>query len=42
MPDGFGLKFENNFVKLEISLKRKKDLNLGPKRTYLGIFGLEF
>ena len=45
------LEFENAFVIFEISalgsflfqsLKKKKFLNLGSKKSYLGIFGLEF
>ena len=47
-----GLEFENKIVILEIStlkfvklqnfLKKEKNLNLGPKIRYLGIFGLDF
>ena len=34
--------FENTIVIFEISTKKQKYLNLGPKMPYLGIFGLEF
>ena len=49
--DIFGLESENNiflfkistlnFVYLQNFAKKQKGLNLGPKVSYLGIFGLE-